>query len=70
MQPCHTVAKCPLPCGSYGNFKMFKISASEFGTNIRRQMQACADELLVLVFEGVVHGVYKIVTRSSFSVTW
>ena len=33
-------------------------------------MQACADEFLAMVTEGIVHGVYKIVTRSSFGVTW
>ena len=37
--------------------KMFKISASEFGT---------VEEFLATVTEGVIHGVYKVVIRSSF----
>ena len=42
---------------------MFKISASEFSTvSMHRQMQACADGFLVTVTDGVVHGVYKVVT--------
>ena len=42
-----TCKKCPLACGFYGSFKMFKISASEFGTvGMRRQFPACTDELL------------------------
>ena len=69
MQPCNTVAKFPLHCASYGSIKILKISASEFGT-MRRQVQAWADELLDTVTEDVVHGVYKVVTQSSFSVTW
>ena len=32
-------------------------------------MQACADGFLATLTEGVVHGEYKVVTRSSFSVT-
>ena len=60
MQPCDTVAKRPLPCTSYGSFKMFKISASEFRTvGMCRRMRACRDEFLAMVTEGVVHGVYK-----------
>ena len=40
----------PLPYTFYGGFKMFKISASEFGTvGMRRQMQACTDEFLATV---------------------
>ena len=50
---------------------MFKIFASEFHTmGMRRQMQACIDEFLDMVTEGAVHGVYKVVTRVSFGVTW
>ena len=30
----------------------------------------CAEEFLAVVTEGVVHSVYKVVTRPSFSVTW
>ena len=70
MQIFDTMAKGSLPCVSYTSFKMFKISASEFCTmNIRRHMQACVDEFLAMVTEGVVHAVYKVVTRSSFGVT-
>ena len=51
-------APCPLPCTSYGNFKMFKISTSEFGTvRMRRRMSACADKFLATVTEVVVHSV-------------
>ena len=32
-------------------------------------MCACGDECLATVTEGVVHGVYKVVTQSSFGVT-
>ena len=32
-------------------------------------MRACAGEFLVTVGEGAVHGVYKVVTRSSIVVT-
>ena len=39
MQPCDIVAKCPLPCMFYKSFKMFKISACEFGTG-----GACTNE--------------------------
>ena len=31
---------------------------------------ACADEFLAMVSEGVVNSVYKVVTRSSFGVIW
>ena len=69
MQTCKSMANCPLPCMSYRNFKMFKISASEFGSlHMRRRMRACTDEFLATVNEGVVHGVYKVVTRSVFGV--
>ena len=50
---------------------MFQISASEFGTvSIRRRMQAFADEFLAMVTEGVVNGVFSVVTWPYFSVTW
>ena len=49
---------------------MFKISTSEFGTVfMRRQMEACTDEFLTRVTEGVIHNVYKMVTWLSFGVT-
>ena len=32
MQLCNMVAIHPLPCAAYGSFKIFKISATEFGT--------------------------------------
>ena len=42
---------------------MFKISASEFCTmGMPKRKRACADEFLATVTEGVVHGVYKVVT--------
>ena len=31
-------------------------------------MRACTEDFLAKVTEGVVHGVYKVMTRSSFSV--
>ena len=33
------------------------------------RMQACIDEFPAMVTEGVVHGVYKVVSPSSFHVT-
>ena len=61
IQPYDTaVAKCLLPCGSYVSFKMFNISASEFGTvSICRWLRECADEFLATVNESVVHSEYK-----------
>ena len=48
---------------------MFKISISDFGTvGMHRQKEVCADKFLAMVTEGVVHSVYKVVTRSSSSV--
>ena len=35
---------------------------------MHRAKQACADKLLAMVTEAVVHGVYKVVAWSSFSV--
>ena len=56
------------PCTSYWSFKLFEISASEFGTiNIRRRFRTCSDEFLTTVTEGVVHGVNKVVIQSFFS---
>ena len=49
---------------SYDSFKMFKILASKSGTmTMRRRMQAGADYPLATVTEGVVHSVFKVVTR-------
>ena len=49
---------------------MFKISASELGTvNMCRRIRACVNKFPATVTEGV-HGVCKIGTRASFSVTW
>ena len=56
MRPYDTVVKRPLPCASYGRFKMFKISTSEFGTvSMRRRIRAYIDEFLatVTVAEGI-----------------
>ena len=61
----------PLSCKSYGSFKLFKISASDFSTmRMHTQFHACMYEFLtyIMVTEGVVHSVYKIVIRSSFGV--
>ena len=67
MRPYDTVVKCPLPCGFYGSFKMFKISTSEFGTvGMHRQMQACTDEFLATVTKGVVNGLCKVVNSVIF----
>ena len=58
-----------LPCQSYESFKLFKISASDFGTiSMRRQFLARTYEFLTMVTEGVVHSVCKVVIRSSFGV--
>ena len=49
---------------------MFEVSTSEFGTvSMCRRMQACTDEFSAAVTEGVVHGVYKVVTKLYFGVT-
>ena len=69
VRPCESEAKCPLPCESYGSFKLFKISASDFDTvSLCRRFRACAYEFLTTVTEGVVYGVHKVVIRSSFVV--
>ena len=44
---------------------MLKISASKLGT-----VQAGTDEFLAMVTEGLVYGVYQVVTWSSFGVSW
>ena len=62
-----TVAKRQFPCVSYRRFKILKISAFDCGTvSMRRQKLASADKFLAMVTEGVVHGVYKVLTRSVF----
>ena len=71
MPTCDKLEKHPLPCVSYGSFKMIKISTSEFCTvGMRRRVRTCTDDFLAMVTEDVVHCVYKVMTRSSFSVTW
>ena len=50
---------------------MFEISAIEFGTvSMCRRMRAYTDGCLATVTKGVVHSVYKVITRSSFSISW
>ena len=69
VRPCESVVNGPLPCESYGSFKLFTISASDFDTvSVRRRFRTCAYEFLTTVTEGVVHGVHKIVNWSSFGV--
>ena len=71
LQTCESVANHPLPWASYGNFKMFKISTSEFGTmRMCRQFCACAYTFLSTVTKGVVHGIHKVVIQPSFGVIW
>ena len=66
-RPCESVANRPLPCESYGSFKLFKISASEFSTvGMCMRFHACAYEFSTTVTEGVVHSVHKVVMLSSF----
>ena len=61
--------KGPLPWALYGSFKIFKISASDFGTmTMHRGFCACVYEFLTTVTEGVVHGAHKVVIRLSFGV--
>ena len=68
-RPSKSVSNCPLPCESYGSFKLFKISASDFSTmSIRRQFRLCTYEFLATVTESVVHSVYKVVIWWSFGV--
>ena len=64
MRPCDTVTKCPLPCTFHRSFKMFTISTSEFGTmGYADECEHVSDEFLAMVTEGVVHSVFKVVTR-------
>ena len=64
-RPCKSVANDRLPRKSYGNFKLFKISDSDFGTmSMHRRFQAYT--FLTTAAEGVVHGVYKVVIQSYF----
>ena len=70
VQPCKSVVNSPLPCESYGSFKRFKISASDFDSvSMHRRFCTCAYDFLTTVTESVVHGVHNVVIRSSFSVT-
>ena len=63
------MAHRPKPYVSHRSFEMFKITTSEFGTvGMCRRMLTCTDEFLATVTEGVVHGVYKVVTGSSIGV--
>ena len=55
--------------GSTEVLNCFKISASEFSTvSMHRRFGTCTYEFLTTVTEGVGHGVYKVVSRSSFGV--
>ena len=64
MQPCNRMAKLSLLSTFYKSFKMSKLSSSEFGTMYMwRGMQACEDEFLAMVTEGVVCGVYKVMNQ-------
>ena len=69
-RPCESVANCPLPCESYGRFKLLKISASDFSIiSMYKRFHACVYEFLtIMVTEGVLHSVYKVVIRLSFGV--
>ena len=63
------MAKHPLPCTFSASSKMSKTSALNF------VLCACADEsehdeFLATVTEGLVYCVYKVVSWSSFGVTW
>ena len=59
----------PLPCKSYRSCKIFEISASDFGTtSMSKRFCACAYEFIPVVTEGVIHGVHKVVIRSSFGI--
>ena len=60
----------PNPYAAHRSFEMFKLSASDFGImSMNRRKRTCTDKFLAAVSEGVVHGVYKVVTRSSFRVS-
>ena len=60
------MAKRPLPCESYQSFRLFQISASDFGM---RRFCVCTYKFLTVVTEVVVHGAHKAVVWSSFGVT-
>ena len=71
MLPCGSVVNRPLPSEYCRNFKIFKFLASDFGTvSMRKRFCACAYEFLFAVTESVVHGVHKVVIRSSFGTIW
>ena len=60
MQPCDTVVNSPLTLVR----KIFNISTSEFRTaTMHRRIRACTYEFLANVTEGVVHDVYKVMSR-------
>ena len=73
MRPCESVENLPLPCESYGSFKLFKIPPppSDFGMQIvYTRFCACAYEFLTNVTKSMVHSVHKVVIRSCFAVIW
>ena len=47
--------------------KFLEVSASDFGS-MRRRFFTYANEFLTMVTEGVVHGVHRVLIRSSFGV--
>ena len=66
MQPCESVASCPLSCEFYGRFKPFKIFVSDFDImSMHRQFCPGTYQFLTTVTKSVVHGVKKVVIRSS-----
>ena len=60
MRPEESEAIPPLPCACYQSFKIFE--------RMRIRFCVCAYEYFSMVTEGVVHGVHKVVIRSSFGV--
>ena len=71
MRPCESEANGPLPCMYCRSFRLFKISSSDFSTvDMCRQFCTWAYEFLTTITTGVIHGVHKVVIRSSFGVIW
>ena len=67
-QPCESVVNRPLPCVSYQSFKIYEISAYDFGTmSMRRRFHACVYEFLSMVIESVVHYAHKVVIRCNMA---
>ena len=62
-----SVVNCPLPSASYGNFKKFKIYASEYGTV--SQFRACTYEFVTMVTECAAHGVHTVLIQLPFGIT-